>query len=53
MCQGAERVKKTRVQTLKEDFESLTVKNNEQLDDFYMKLNGLVTKIRVMGEEIA
>lgn len=52
MCQGAERVKKARVQTLKSEFESMHMKDAETLDDFYLKLNGLVTNIRSLGEEI-
>ena len=53
MCQGADRVKKARVQTLKAEFESLRMDDNEQLDDFYMKLNGIVSTIRALGEEIS
>lgn len=52
MCLGADRVKKARVQTLKSEFEALNMGDTEQLDDFYMKLNGLVTNIRALGEEI-
>lgn len=52
MCLGADLVKKARVQTLKADFESLSMKDSESLDDFYMKLNGLVTNIRALGESI-
>lgn len=52
MCLGAERVKKARVQTLKGEFESLSMQDSEQLEDFSMKLNGLVTNIRALGEEI-
>lgn len=43
MCLGADRVKKARVQTLKADFESLNMKDTKLLDDFCMKLSGLVT----------
>lgn len=50
LCQGADRAKKARVQTLKSDFESMNMKESEQLDDFYMKLNALVTNIRALGE---
>lgn len=50
LCQGANKVKKARIQTLKTEFESLSMKENEQLDDFYMKLNGLVSSIRALGE---
>ncbi|XP_074326821.1 uncharacterized protein LOC141664765 [Apium graveolens] len=52
MCLGAERVKKAKVQTLKADFESLKMKNGEPLDDFYLKLNGLVANIRALGESV-
>lgn len=49
---GADKVKKTKVQTLKSEFEALTMKDSEQLDDLCMRLNGLVTKIRALGETI-
>ncbi|KAL8127880.1 hypothetical protein AgCh_014722 [Apium graveolens] len=52
MCQGADRLKKARVQTLKAEFETLRMNDGEQLDDFYMKLNGLVSTIRALGEEM-
>lgn len=52
MCLGAERVKKAKIQTLKSEFESLSMKETEALDDFCMRLNGLVTTIRALGEEI-
>lgn len=53
MCQGAERVKKARVQTLKGEFEALSMKDSDQLDDFYMKINGIVSNIRALGGDIA
>lgn len=53
MCQGADTVNKARVQTLKAEFETLSMKNIDQLDDFCMKLNGIVTNIRALGEEIS
>lgn len=52
MCQGGDRVKKAKVQTLRTEFESMSMKDSEQLDEFYLKLNGLVTNIRALGEEI-
>lgn len=51
-CQGADRVKKAKVQTLKAEFESLSMKDTDALDDFCMKLNGIVTNIRALGEEM-
>lgn len=50
MCLGADKVKKARAQTLKGEFEALTMAETEPLDEFYMKLNGLVTNIRALGE---
>lgn len=38
---------------MKSEFESMTMKENEQIDDFSMRLNGLVTNIRALGEEVA
>ena len=53
VCLGADKVKKAKAQTLKAEFEALNMKDIEQLDDFCMRLNGLVTKIRALGESIA
>lgn len=50
MSLGGDRVKKAKVQTLKVDFESLNMKETEKLDDFCMKLYGMVTNIRALGE---
>ena len=52
MCSGADRVKKAKVQTLKTEFENLTMKETDVIDDFSMKLNGLVTNIKALGETI-
>lgn len=53
LCQGADRVKQAKIQTLKTEFESLTMRDSDSLDDFCMKMSGLVTNIRVLGEEVA
>ncbi|XP_074342966.1 uncharacterized protein LOC141680725 [Apium graveolens] len=52
MCQGADRVKRAKIQTLKAEFESLRMDDSERLEDFYMKLNGLVSTIRALGEQM-
>lgn len=52
MCQGADRVKKAKAQTLRTEFESLSMKDSEQIDEFYLKLNGLVSNIRALGDEM-
>ena len=50
MCMGAERVKEAKIQTLKAEFESLNMKDGDQIEDFCMKVNSIVTNIRVLGE---
>lgn len=52
LCQGADKVRKARVQTLKTEFESLSMRETEVLDDFAMKLSGLVTNIQALGEDL-
>lgn len=52
MCLGADRVKNARVQTLKTEFENLSMKETETVDDFCLKLNELVTNIHTLGETI-
>ncbi|XP_074342578.1 uncharacterized protein LOC141680182 [Apium graveolens] len=52
MSLGAEKVKMAKAQTLKCEFESIRMKENEQLDEFYLKLNSLVTNIRALGETV-
>lgn len=53
MCQGAERVKQAKVQTLRAEFEALSMKDTDQIDDFSVKINGVVSNIRALGEEVA
>ena len=50
MSVGAERVKEAKVQTLKGEFESHTMKETDNIHDFCMKLRGIATNIRVLGE---
>lgn len=52
LCQGADKVKNARIQTLKSEFEAMTMKEDETIDDFHMKMNGIVTNIRALGEEM-
>lgn len=53
VSQDAERVKIAKAQTLRAEFEALTMKDNDQIDDFYMKINGIVSNIRALGDEIS
>lgn len=52
MCLGAERVRKAKVQTLKTEFENLSMKETETLDEFCLRLSGLVTNMRILGETV-
>ena len=45
MCLGADRVKTAKIQTLKAEFDALSMKELEPLDDFCTKINSLVTNI--------
>ena len=53
LCQGADRAKTAKIQTLKAEFESMTMHDTDSIDDFTMKLNELVTNIRSLGETVA
>lgn len=52
MSQGEERVKTARVQSVKDDFEAMNMKESDSLDDFNRKLNGVVTNIQALGEKV-
>ncbi|XP_074326598.1 uncharacterized protein LOC141664540 [Apium graveolens] len=52
MSLGADKVRQAKAQTRKREFESLSMKYGEQLDDFYMKLHGQVTNIQALGEKM-
>lgn len=53
MCLGADRAKQAKIQTLKSEFESLSMKDTDLIDDLCMKLNGIVSNIRALGEPVA
>ena len=40
------------MQSLKKEFESMTMKESEKLDDFYLRISELVTNIRALGEQL-
>lgn len=52
LCLGANKEKKAKAQTLKSEFELPKMKDTEQLDEFCMRLNGLVTNIRALEETV-
>lgn len=50
MLMGANKVKTARVQTLKVDFELLSMKEAETIDEFHMKVNKVVSNIRSLDD---
>lgn len=52
MYMGADRVQKAKVQTLKIEFESMNMKESDNLDEFCMKTYGLVMNIRILREKM-
>ena len=51
MCMGVEWMKKAKVQNLNGEFESLMImKETNKIDEFYMRLRGIVTNGRVLWE---
>ncbi|XP_074362403.1 uncharacterized protein LOC141702672 [Apium graveolens] len=49
----ANRVKSAKVKILRAEFESVTMKETDEMEDFYIKLSGIVTYIRMLGEDMA
>ena len=49
---GAERVKEARLQTLMADFDRLTMKETETIDEFAGKLSEISSKSAALGEDI-
>ncbi|XP_074328235.1 uncharacterized protein LOC141666139 [Apium graveolens] len=52
MSHGEDRVKRAKVQTLRAEFEMMSMKDPEIIDEFRMKLSALVTNIRALGETV-
>jgi len=48
---GADRVKEVNAQKLMAEFESITFKPGEAIDDFAIRITKLVTDLRWLGEE--
>lgn len=49
---GAEHVREARLQTLMSDFDRLTMKETEKIDDFVGKISEMTSKAAALGEEI-
>nr|GEU94323.1 hypothetical protein [Tanacetum cinerariifolium] len=52
MFMGADRVKTAKVQTLKAEFETLSMKDTEIIDDFAMKVNNIVSNVQALREKV-
>lgn len=52
MHMGAERVKTAKVQTLKSEFEILSMKDSECVDNFSAKISNIVSNIRALGDTV-
>ena len=50
--QGMERVKTTKLQLLRKDFENLCMKESDNIDSFFTHVIGLITQMRTHGETI-
>lgn len=50
--QGMAKVKTTKLQMLRRDFETLCMKDYENIDSFFTHVSGLVTQIRSHGETL-
>ncbi|GJS54680.1 zinc finger, CCHC-type containing protein [Tanacetum coccineum] len=52
MYMGADRVKTAKVQTLKAEFEALSMKETDTVDDFAAKINNIVSNVRALGDKV-
>ena len=50
--QGMEKVKTSKLQMLRRDFETICMKDSDNIDSFFTHVIGLVTKIRYHGETL-
>eukprot|EP00253_Pinus_taeda_P023442 PITA_23442 len=50
--QGMEKVKTTKLQILRRDFETLCMKESDNIDSFFTHVSGMVTQIRSHGETL-
>jgi cell division cycle 2-like protein len=50
---GADRVKQSRAQKLLQNFESMRFKSGESVEDFSLRLQGVVSDLRLLGEDVS
>ena len=51
--QGLDKVKTSKLQILRRDFESLSMKDSENVDAFYTRVVGLINQLKSHGEPIS
>ena len=49
---GLSKVKTSKLQILRRDFESLSMKDSEMIDSFYTRVVGLINQLKSHGEAI-
>jgi hypothetical protein len=52
MCVGSNKVQKGRAQQLRREFEAMTCRSSEKVDDFTLRLSNLVINLEELGKEI-
>lgn len=52
MFMGANRVRTAKIQTLKAEFEGLSMRDSEAVDEFAVKVSNIVSNIRALGDTI-
>jgi hypothetical protein len=50
MCVGDERIRKTTAQKLRREYESLAFRDGEAVEDFAMRLTGIVNQLATLGD---
>ena len=51
--QGLDKVKTSKLQILRRDFESLSMKDSENVDTFYTRVVGLINQLKSHGEPVS
>src|SRR5713101_3874011 len=51
--QGLDKIRTSKLQILRRDFESLSMKDSENVDTFYTRVVGLINELKSHGEPIA
>lgn len=52
MWMGVDRVRKGNAQKLRRDFNNIAFKDGKSVDDFYIRITGLVNNLRLLNDTI-